>query len=191
MLGPPADARTTRRYILTGAPGAGKTTLLRALGGRGWPVSAEAATEVIAREQARGVDEPWTEDGFLRRIADLQHRRQQRSWPAGDPVQFYDRSPLCTLALAEYLGLPVPSSLTADVSRIVADHVYERRVFLVRLLGFIEPTAARRIGYDEALAFEAIHEKVYTDHGFTLVEVGPAGVAERAAAVEAEITVDR
>ena len=43
-----------RRYILTGAPGSGKTSILRALGARGYSVVSEAATDVIADEQAHG-----------------------------------------------------------------------------------------------------------------------------------------
>ena len=43
-----------RRYIITGAPGAGKTTIVTALRERGYPVVDEAATDVIAREQAAG-----------------------------------------------------------------------------------------------------------------------------------------
>ena len=45
-----------RRFILTGAPGAGKTAIVRELEARGFPVVEEAATDVIAREQAAGVD---------------------------------------------------------------------------------------------------------------------------------------
>lgn len=44
-----------RRYVLTGAPGAGKTALVDVLSERGYPVVAEAATDVILQRQARGV----------------------------------------------------------------------------------------------------------------------------------------
>jgi predicted ATPase len=60
-------------------------------------------------------------------------------------------------------------------------------VFLVRPLGFIEPTAARRISYDDALAFEAVHVATYEELGFRLIEVGPDPVAARAAAVHEAI----
>ena len=47
-----------RRYVLTGAPGAGKTTLADALRLRGHRVVPEAATDVVARFQAAGIDDP-------------------------------------------------------------------------------------------------------------------------------------
>jgi predicted ATPase len=44
-----------RRFILTGAPGSGKTAIIRQLELDGFAVVEEAATDVIALEQARGV----------------------------------------------------------------------------------------------------------------------------------------
>ena len=49
-----------RRFILTGTPGAGKTAILRQLEIEGFSVVEEAATDVIALEQAKGVGEPWS-----------------------------------------------------------------------------------------------------------------------------------
>ncbi|HEX4813086.1 MAG TPA: AAA family ATPase [Nonomuraea sp.] len=91
--------------MLTGAPGAGKTTVLRELGNRGYHVIDEAATDVIAQCQAQGRTEPWEHPDFLDSIITLQRRRQEAA--AGAAVQIYDRSPLCTLALARYLCRPV------------------------------------------------------------------------------------
>lgn len=54
-----------RRYVLTGTPGAGKTTLLRQLRDHGYATVAEAATTVIAREQANGRPEPWNHADFI------------------------------------------------------------------------------------------------------------------------------
>jgi len=176
-----------RRYIFTGAPGAGKTTLLGALSDRGYPVVPEAATDVIAIQQATGVLQPWTGVDFLTDILQLQRVRQLGEWSA--PVVLFDRSPVCTLALARYLGRPIPSDLSREVERLIADRTYEREVFLVRPLGFIEPTAARRITYDDALAFEAVHESTYEGLGFSLVEVLPDPVPIRAAKVHAAIAV--
>ena len=102
-----------RRYVLTGAPGAGKTALAVTLRERGYLVVAEAATDVIADEQARGVDEPWRTVDFLDNIARLQRQRQLNQIANPIQVQIYDRSPLCTLALARYLQLPAPPLLTA------------------------------------------------------------------------------
>lgn len=168
------------RYILTGAPGAGKTVLLRALERAGHAVVEEAATDVIALAQAEGVAEPWTDPGFVDAIVALQRQREAR---AVGEVVFFDRSPVCALALARFLGHPVSPRLRAELDRIAAEGTYERRVFLVRGLGFITPTAARRIGLEEALAFEAVHEAAYRALGYELVSVEPEPVTERVQAV--------
>lgn len=110
------DQFVTLRYVLTGAPGAGKTVLLHALAARGWPVIEEAATDVIAALQADGIDQPWTREDFSDRIVALQQQRQQVT-PADTAVQIYDRSPLCTLALARYLDRPVSPALRAELNR--------------------------------------------------------------------------
>jgi predicted ATPase len=170
-----------RRYIFTGAPGAGKTTLLGALSARGYRVVPEAATDVIATAQAKGVSQPWTDVRFLTAILRLQMARQDRERSA--PVVLFDRSPVCTLALALFLGHPVPPALAYEVERLIAHRIYEQDVFLVRLLGSIEPTAARRITYQDALAFEAVHVATYEGLGFNLVEVVPDPAATRASAV--------
>jgi len=165
------------RYVLTGAPGAGKTTVLAGLRGLGYATVGEAATDVIAAEQARGVEEGWREPEFLDAIVALQHERQRAAPDAG--VQLFDRSPICTVALARYGGQPVTPALAREVDRILTEQTYQRRVFFVRLLGFITPTAARRISLADAIRFEEIHWATYQHYGFELVEVPVASVAER------------
>lgn len=166
-------------HVLTGAPGSGKTAILRELEVRGHAVVEEAATDVIALRQALGVAQPWTEPDFTDRIVALQCRRQ-----AAVPAAFFDRSPICTLALARYLGQPPSPRLLAEIDRILAADVYARTVFLVRNQGTIEHTAARRISFAESLAFEKIHERTYADLGFDLADVPAGPLAERVAVVE-------
>jgi predicted ATPase len=170
-----------RRYILTGAPGSGKTAVLRQLEFTGHAVVEEAATDVIARLQALGRPEPWRDPDFIDHIVRLQRHRQRLAGP--DPTIF-DRSPVCTLALSRHLGLTASSELRAEIERIQAEQIYEPTVFFVRNQGHVEPTAARRISFEDSLAFERIHETVYRELGFTLVEVPPAPLPERAAVVQ-------
>jgi predicted ATPase len=174
-----------RRYIITGAPGAGKTTMLEALRGRGYAVVDEAATEVNIRLQARGRDEAWRDAEFLDMITLLQRERQEAAAPPATAVQVFDRSPICTLALADYIGLPVPANLAREVDRVVAQRIYQPRVFFVQLLGFITPTAVRRISLEQSVAFERFHERAYRTHGFELVDIPAGTVEERVDRIEA------
>ncbi|MCX4512969.1 AAA family ATPase [Streptomyces sp. NBC_01619] len=175
-----------RRYVLTGTPGAGKTSILRCLDDLGYGVVEEAATAVIAHAQARGEDEPWTRTSFIDDIVVLQRQRQLEA-SAAAPVHVFDRSPVCTHALATYLGWPVSRSLIMELERITSEGIYERQVFFVRNLGFCEPTAARRISFEESLVFERIHEQSYRAFGYELIDIPADDLARRVAAVSSVI----
>jgi predicted ATPase len=172
-----------KRYILTGAPGCGKTTILRQLEADGHSVVEEAATDVIALEQAQGVPEPWLEPRFIEAVTRLQMQRLECAPTGGETAQFHDRSVICTLALAEYLRHSVPAILAREAERIVRERVFQQQVFFVRSLGFMTPTAARRITLEEALRFEQMHEEAYGRYGFELIWIEPGSVRERADAI--------
>jgi predicted ATPase len=175
-----------KRYILTGTPGAGKTSILRLLEAGGHSVVGEAATSVIAVEHSRGVAEPWARASFIDKIVGVQRYRQQQSAAAGNP-QFYDRSPICTHALSIYLGYPVSAALSDEISRITREQVYQRQVFFIRNLGFCEPTAARRISFQDSLEFERVHEDSYLRFGYQLINIPAGPLAGRAAAITSAI----
>lgn len=172
-----------KRYILTGTPGAGKTAILRQLELDGFGVVEEAATDLIALWQARGIDQPWMEPWFIDAIAALQAHRQIRAASLPDAVQFHDRSVFCTAALATFLGSPVGPGLARELDRIQRDAVFEKRVFFIRSLGFVAPTVARRISHEDALRFERIHEETYRNFGFEIVSIEPGSVLERSRAI--------
>lgn len=179
------------RFVLTGAPGAGKTAIALQLERAGHRVVAEAATDVIALEQAHGrAAEPWTCPGFTDQIVTLQRQREEQAGDAGGcrGAVFFDRSQVCTLALSRFQGLPWSAVLAAEVDRVVRDGVYARAVFFVRNQGFVEPTAARRISFEQSLVFEDVHERTYRELGFELIDV-PAGPLEWRAAVVLEAAV--
>jgi predicted ATPase len=176
-----------RRFIITGAPGAGKTAIIRQLELDGFGVVEEAATDVIAAAQARGMIEPWTCPSFIDVIAHLQRDRQIRASYQPDDIQFHDRSAVCTAALAVYLGYPLSPFLLSELERIRKEGIYENRVFFVRNLGFIRHTEARRITFEETVRFEKIHEETYRDFGFERVSVEPKSLVERVSMIKAAI----
>jgi predicted ATPase len=173
-----------KRFILTGAPGAGKTAILRQLELDGFGIVEEAATNVIALAQARGIAEPWKHDWFIDSVVDLQRLRLDRALSQADAIQFHDRSVICTVALATYLEHPLSDALTGEVERVLSQGVYQKTVFFVRNLGYIEPTAVRRISFEETLRFERIHEETYRRFGFEIMFVAPGSVSERVAAIK-------
>jgi len=173
-------------YILTGTPGAGKTAILRLLELDGYAVVEEAATDVIAVDQALGHDKPLDVPAFIDKIVLLQRHRQTGS-PAGNGATVFDRSPVCTLALSRYFDVAPSRLLLEEIDRILAQRVYEPTVFFVRNQGFVHPTPTRRISYANALQFERIHENAYAGLGFQLIEVPAATLTNRVALVKQTI----
>jgi predicted ATPase len=176
-----------RRFIITGAPGAGKTAIVRQLELDGFSVVEEAATDVIAAAHAQGMVEPWRHASFIDAIARLQKDRQIRASYQPDEIQFHDRCVVCTAALAVYLGYPFSPFLASELERVKKEGIYQNRVFFIRNLGFVTPTEARRISFEDTVRFENIHEQTYQDFGFELVSVEPRSLVERVRIIKAAI----
>ena len=73
--------------------------------------------------------------------------------------------------------------LAEELARIEAGSVNQRRVLFVDNLGFVTPTAARQIRFEEALRFEVVHEEAYRAFGYELVRIAPAALQDRVAAI--------
>jgi predicted ATPase len=167
-----------KAFVLTGTPGSGKTAVLRQLERNGHAVVEEAATDVIALGQALGIPRPWELPGFPAQILDLQRTRRNTAEVYAESTVVFDRAPMCTLALCRYSDRPFPDDMRSEFER------YERTVFMIRNQGFVEPTAARRISFADSLRFERVHEEVYRELGFTLVDVRPGPVPQRVSEIE-------
>lgn len=180
-----------KRYIVTGAPGAGKTAIIRQLEIDGFAVVEEAATDVITLWQASGIAEPWTRPEFVDAVVSLQQTRERRAVSATDGVQFHDRSVVCTAALADYLGFPRPQPLLQELRRVRAENVFQDRVLFLKNLGFITPTDARKITYEETVRFERIHERTYRDLGFEIILINPNSVSDRVKQIKHVLSLER
>lgn len=176
-----------RRYILTGTPGVGKTAILRGLELDGYTVVEEAATDIIAIEHAQGIAESWARASFIDSIVSLQRERQLRAARFADEVQFFDRSPICTYALAKHLGYAISDVLSREIERIENEGTYQRKVFFIQSLGFITGTEARRITAEDALRFERIHEETYRAFDYRIVPIAAGPLLERLAAIKKAI----
>ncbi len=176
------------RFILTGAPGSGKTSIIRRLELDGFGVVEEAATDLIALQQAQGMAEPWTDPSFIDAVVSLQRQRQLRAPSQSGEIQFHDRSAICTAALATYLGHPFSESLLSELDRVRRDAVYQKQVLFIQNLGFITPTEARRISFEETLRFEKIHECTYRDFGYEIIPIAAGSLSNRLSAIRNVLT---
>jgi predicted ATPase len=176
-----------KRYILTGTPGCGKTSIIRSLEVAGHVVVEEAATDIIALQQAQGIAEPWTHPSFIDDITNLQKLRQTRIADAAE-VQFYDRSPLCTYALSIWLGFPISITLADEMERIAKERIYQKQVFFIENLGFCEPSAARKISFGDSLKFEKVHEETYRSFGYECIRIAPSDLAARVEQIKSYIS---
>jgi len=177
-----------KRYVLTGTPGCGKTSIIRSLEVAGYFVVEEAATDIIALRHSQGVDDAWTRPGFIDDITNLQKQRQVRVAGLATPVQFFDRSPLCTYALSVWCGHPIPAVLSNELERIGREQIYQKQVFFVENLGYCEPTLARRISFEESLKFETVHEETYKAFGFECVKVAAQELSRRMEQIESHVS---
>lgn len=168
-----------KRYILTGMPGCGKTSIIGALEAKKISVVAEAATDIIFDKQSQGVAEPWRHEKFIDDIVKLQSHRQIKRCDDHSDLQFYDRSPVCTYALSVFLGFKPSLDLMKEIERINKDAIYEKQVFFIDHLGFIENNSVRKITFEDALFFEKIHLESYKKFGYDIIHISRASIAER------------
>src|SRR5207248_6609534 len=123
--------------------------------------------------------EPHLRPDFIDAIVRLQKQRQLEAALAPSDLQWYDRSPVCTLALSRYLGYPPSASLLEEHERIERERIYQRQVFFIENLGFCQPSEARKITFEESLVFEQIHEETYISLGYDLIKIAPDALSER------------
>ena len=168
--------------------GRGKDGVIRQLEQDGFSVVEEAATDVIALKQAQGVVEPWRHPSFIDSIVELQRQRQALASYETHGIEFHDRSAICTAALAVYLGYPRSDALSRELTRLDQEGVFQRRVFFIQNLGFIKPTEARRISFEDALRFERVHEETYRKCGFECVFIAPGRLSDRVDAIKRAVS---
>jgi predicted ATPase len=122
---------------------------------------------------------PWESPDFINDIIRLQKHRQIDMCNDYSDLHFYDRSPICTYALAIFLGFEPSTNLMNEIERIHKHHIYERHVFFVENLGFITNTGARKISFEDSLRFEQVHLDAYKKFDYKFVMVPATSIIER------------
>jgi predicted ATPase len=178
----PEEQGKINRYIITGGPGVGKTTIANYMKTiQDCAAVDEAATAIIKKDLAAGIEKPWEHPGFDERIITMQHADRSIAKKFSADHIFFDRSPIDTIGYCIYHGLiPTQTIITLAESAI---HEYNHKVFLVENFGDCEQTAVRPESIDEALLIEKIMERNYTSLGFQIVRVKPGPIESRAAAI--------
>jgi predicted ATPase len=195
------------KIIITGGPGAGKTSLLEALRQRNYRCSAEVSRQLIMETMEGSEDGsekgsdclPWKDMGcFARRVLQRmekcwrEERHEDGSEQDGAPEQeahpaknaaadsgicFFDRGIPDIIAYLKIAGLPV----TAEFEEAVRQFRYADQVFILPPWEEIyTPDSARWQTFGEAVAIYQELRRVYRAAGYTLTELPPGTVEQRA-----------
>ena len=167
------------KYILTGTTGAGKTTIVRRLAELQQRVVPESFMDVFWRLRNAGVADPLAEESFIDEVVASQLERITSICPETTGPIFCDRSPLCTLALSNFMGRRPSPDLRQAVDRSIQEATYSDVVFFVANLGFSPGNEVARLSFSDLVRFEDVHRQVYTDHGFSCVDIPPLTVDQR------------
>jgi predicted ATPase len=81
--------------------------------------------------------------------------------------------------------------LSRELKRIETEAIYQKRVFFIQNLGYIKPTEARQISFEESLRFERVHEETYRNFGFELVPIAPGSLLDRVDAIKCSARQDQ
>lgn len=165
-------------YILTGGPGSGKTTLIEHLTQIGYKCVPEVGRNIIKEQVAHGGTAlPWSnaEDYALLM---LQHSLTDYiSYSTESNICFFDRGIPDTLGYAKLINI---SQLDLYINH-TKEYRYNPSVFILPPWKCIyETDSERRQDFQLAVETYSMMKKVYTDYGYTLIEVPCMSISDRA-----------
>jgi predicted ATPase len=169
--------QSLRRIVVTGGPGAGKTSLIDALERRGFPRTLESGRAIIQSQvRTGGTALPWGDcQAYARLMLSMDGRFHVEAAILAGPV-FFDRGAPDVVGYLRLCGLPV----TDDVAAVALALRYDPLVFVAPPWPEIFTNdAERRQDLAEAARTHAVMVQVYTELGYTLVELPRASVADR------------
>jgi predicted ATPase len=170
-------ASPPRRIVVTGGPGAGKTTLIDALEGLGFPRTFEAGRAIIRGQvEIGGAALPWADrEAYARLMLSMDSRIHGHAEIMAGPV-FFDRGVPDVVGYLRLCGLPIPNELATAALALR----YDPLVFIAPPWPEIFANdAERRQDFAEAQRTHAVMAQVYSELGYTLVELPRASIMDR------------
>ena len=173
-----------RHVAISGCSGGGKSSLLAELARRGYAVVEEPGRRIVAAEQvAGGATLPWIDGIAFARRALAMALADRGTAQSPDDWVFFDRGLIdAAVALEHLTGVPAAGTLTGTPR-------YHDTVFLAPPWPEIYATdAARRHGYDEAVAEYERLAAAWPALGYQVAMLPKADIAPRADVVIAVLT---
>jgi predicted ATPase len=161
-------------YVITGGPSSGKTTTINLLTERGYTVTTEQASAIIAEELAKGktlLEVRGEGDWFQREI--LKRQLADEATLNRKETVFLDRGLPDGLGYERYLGLESNPELLA-----ASQQATYRKVFLLECL----PVKVDWNRHEDAQVQEEIHDVIratYLELGFELIDIPHLSPEER------------
>ena len=186
QMPPPGDPVQTEIHVIAGGPCSGKTTLLQALSDTGYHVQEETAERLLKEGLAEGhTAEALRTDAvaWQRQIYHEDHALFD-GLPT-DALLFTDTSMIESMVFGERAGFQTGPKLEAWL-----EHKRYKAVFFLAPLTDYAQTDVRLESQEAARQISDEIKACYLRHGYTLIEVPAATVAERVAFILSRVASD-
>lgn len=166
------------RVVITGGPGVGKSSIISELEVRGEAVLREAATDLIALLNAKGLHEPWEAENFQNNITLFQERREDT---VGSDLElvFQDRSLIDSFGYYEFRKQTIPANLDTKLKQMKLEGKYYEYVFFIKNLGQSFLNEIRKHDLEDSMNIEYHLREAYRSRGYKIVDIEQGSVDHR------------
>jgi len=182
------DVRINKNaIIITGGPGMGKTSVIDWLRNAGHQVIPESGRDIIQKElKAGGNKLPWADrQGFANKMFTSATADFDKALFNNEVQTFFDRGIPDVIGYLMLCELPVPDKMFIAAK----NRRYHQKVFIAPPWEEIyERDEERKQSFDEASATYEVMCRIYTDLGYSLVELPKLTIEKRAAFILNEVT---